>query len=228
MKDAVAGKPTKYSIERDDGRIDEDLVSTYITPYSDWSEGEKLAIKEVQGRVLDIGCGAGRVALYLQEMGFEVIGIDISQGAIEACRERGIGSVQVMSAENLDFEDGIFSTIILYGNNFGLLGNKDRVVKMLKDCHRISSKEALILANGNEVTLTENPLHLQYHEKNRKAGRPIGMMTIRISYNEIVTDWFDLLLAGPKLMAELAEESGWFLDKTYGPLDNFVGVLRKR
>jgi SAM-dependent methyltransferase len=228
MKDAVAGKPAKYSIERDDGHINEDLGNIYITPYSDWSEGEKIAIREVQGRVLDVGCGAGRVALYLQEMGFEVIGIDISPGAIEACRERGIGSVQVMSAENLDFEEGILSTIILYGNNFGILGSKERVVKMLKDIHRISSQDALILANGNEVTMTEDPVHLQYHEKNQKAGRPDGQVTIRIRYNEKVTDWFDLLLAGPSLMGELAEESGWFLDNTFGPLNNFVGVLRKR
>ena len=174
MKDAVAGKPAKYSVERDDGHINEDLGSLSMASYTEWSEGEKLAIKEVQGRVLDIGCGAGRVALYLQEMGFEVIGIDISPGAIEACRQRGIGSVQVMSAEALDFEDGIFSTIILYGQNFGLLGTRERVVKMLKEIHRISCPEAMILANGNEVTVTEEPSHLQYHEKNRKDGTRHG------------------------------------------------------
>ena len=75
MKDAVDGISGKYYIERDDGRVETLEVSDYIKPFSEWPEVEKLAIKYVSGKVLDIGCGAGRVALYLQILGQKRTGI---------------------------------------------------------------------------------------------------------------------------------------------------------
>lgn len=41
-----------------------------------------------KGRILDIGCGTGRVALSLAELGYNVVGIDISQNYIEIARAR--------------------------------------------------------------------------------------------------------------------------------------------
>ena len=38
---------------------------------------------EIRSAVLDVGCGTGENALYLAEMGFEVVGIDIVPAAIE-------------------------------------------------------------------------------------------------------------------------------------------------
>jgi SAM-dependent methyltransferase len=41
-----------------------------------------------RGKVLDIGCGAGRNSIYLAKQGYEVIGIDLSQEAIDWAEER--------------------------------------------------------------------------------------------------------------------------------------------
>ena len=49
----------------------------YFAEYPDWNPMEQEAMRWlVPGRALDLGCGAGRVALYLQEQGYEVMGID--------------------------------------------------------------------------------------------------------------------------------------------------------
>ncbi|MCK4414566.1 MAG: class I SAM-dependent methyltransferase [Candidatus Eisenbacteria sp.] len=45
-------------------------------------------MSRVRGRILDVGCGAGRSMLYLQQKGRAVTGIDISPLAIEVCRRR--------------------------------------------------------------------------------------------------------------------------------------------
>ena len=66
-------------IERDDNYIDTGSeAGTYFTEYQDWSRLERRAIELVKGRILDVGCGAGRPALYLQQKGFDVTGIDNS------------------------------------------------------------------------------------------------------------------------------------------------------
>jgi ubiquinone/menaquinone biosynthesis C-methylase UbiE len=41
-----------------------------------------------QKRALDIGCGAGREAIFLAEAGYEVIGVDISEEGIRIAKER--------------------------------------------------------------------------------------------------------------------------------------------
>lgn len=46
------------------------------------------------GRALDLGCGAGRNAIYLAGLGFEVDGVDLSRDAIAWARERAGGRVR--------------------------------------------------------------------------------------------------------------------------------------
>jgi SAM-dependent methyltransferase len=70
--------------ERNDGFIDLEDPRIWFSRYNDWLDVEKKYMKYVNGtRVLDIGCGTGRHALYLQkEKGFDVFGIDTSPLAI--------------------------------------------------------------------------------------------------------------------------------------------------
>jgi 2-polyprenyl-3-methyl-5-hydroxy-6-metoxy-1,4-benzoquinol methylase len=78
------GRDSFEIIERDDGYFDASSgPKTYFSEYQEWSIHEKRAMEFVKGRVLDIGCGAGRHSLYLQKMGFDVLGIDNSPLAIK-------------------------------------------------------------------------------------------------------------------------------------------------
>ena len=76
-------------------------------------------IKEVAGtggRVLEYGCGPGSYAFPLAQQGADVVGIDISEVAIEQAsakaEEMGLNiDFQVMNAEDLEFEDNSFDVI---------------------------------------------------------------------------------------------------------------------
>ena len=98
---------------------------------------------------------------------------------------------------------------------------------MLKDLHRITSDDAVILASSRDVTHTDNPRHLAYHDLNRKRGFPVGRIRLRLSYKGEKTDWFLLRFASSEEMAAMAAKAGWKLEETIGPPDAYVGALRK-
>lgn len=72
------------------------------------------------GRALDIGCNAGLSSFVLEELGFEVIGIDIQEKAVERAKElaKKRGSkvkFYVMDAKNLNFKENTFDLVALLG-----------------------------------------------------------------------------------------------------------------
>ncbi|MFW9806057.1 MAG: class I SAM-dependent methyltransferase [Candidatus Thorarchaeota archaeon] len=229
MMDAVDGISGTYYIEREDGKVETLEVSDYTKPYSEWPEIEKIAIKQARGKVLDVGCGAGRVAIYLQILGHDVVGIDLAHGAIEASRRMGLKRGYVMSAAELEFKDEIFDTIVFFGNNFGIAGNEKQVISMLKHIHKFTAPDAIILAESLNPLNTDAPEHLKYHEMNRKRNRPPGLIRLRVKYKDQVGDWSDLWLTTPDEMEMLAEKGGWRLKEILQieGQSQYVGILTK-
>ncbi|MFW9960359.1 MAG: class I SAM-dependent methyltransferase [Candidatus Thorarchaeota archaeon] len=228
MMDAATGVAGEYTIERDDGRIETLQVLDYIRPLLEWPECERLAIQHATGKVLDIGCGAGRVLFNLQSLGHEVVGIDLARGAIEACRSRGITEVHVMSAGEMDFPDATFDTVVMFGNNFGILGSDDNIIDMLKTLHRITTPQGIILAGSADVVKTDDEEHLDYHKLNVSRNRPKGLIRLRVAYRGLVDEWMDLRLATPNEMVYLAEMAGWSLERKYQDGTPYVGILVKK
>ncbi|MGY5859678.1 MAG: class I SAM-dependent methyltransferase [Candidatus Thorarchaeota archaeon] len=198
-----------------------------MRPLLEWDDLERLGIQHAKGKVLDIGCGAGRVLVHLQNLGHEVVGIDFAQGAVEASKKRGIKQVHHMSAADLNFPDAEFDTIVMYGNNFGILGDDESIIKMLKTFHRITTEEGIILAGSADVENTKMKVHLDYHKMNLERGRPKGLIKMRVKYKDLVGDWGDLRLTSLKEMEYFTEQSGWKLERKYQNGVPYVGVLVK-
>jgi 2-polyprenyl-3-methyl-5-hydroxy-6-metoxy-1,4-benzoquinol methylase len=93
----------------------------YLAPFRSRRPQERRAMRFVRGRVLDLGCGAGRVGLHLQSRGHEVVGIDDSPLAVEIARQRGLADVRLGTLTSTVQEDDRFDPILLLGNNLGLL-----------------------------------------------------------------------------------------------------------
>src|SRR5207302_8613820 len=108
-------------IEREDGLIfATGECRRYFADYADWDPMEQEAMRWlVPGRALDLGCGAGRVALYLQGLGYEVVGIDVSPRAVEVCRRRGVKEARRLSITQVSPALGVFDNLLMMGNNWG-------------------------------------------------------------------------------------------------------------
>ena len=59
------------------------------------------------GRCLDVGCGTGVPTLAVAELGWSVIGVDVSSDLLERARSRGLEVVEA-PANALPFEDASF------------------------------------------------------------------------------------------------------------------------
>lgn len=216
-------------VERDDGYIGFSRgPASYFSPERDWPEYERAALAAVRGRVLDIGCGAGKHSLALKQRGHHVLPIDNSPGAVEVARLRGLEEVQLAGIEDVDPRFGNIDTILLMGNNFGLFSSREKSRVLLRRFAELTGPGARIVAESSDPHVTEDPDHLQYHERNRAAGRMPGQLRIRIRYRRLIGPWFDYLLVSPAEMAELAGAARWHLaQRIDGPRGVFVGVLEK-
>jgi SAM-dependent methyltransferase len=93
-----------------------------------WRAEELLVLEHVpdEARVLDLGCGAGRCAVALAELGLEVVGVDLSRTMIEAARlQAQMAGVevgfQVMDAMDLELPAESFEVVLCAYNGLELL-----------------------------------------------------------------------------------------------------------
>jgi SAM-dependent methyltransferase len=111
---------------------------------------EAKALSHAVGRILDIGCGAGRVMAYLQALGHDVVGIDIDAKLVELCRKRGLTRVSVSSYEQLT-DVGTFETLLLMDRNIGMGGNTEGLLKLFELCHDLCCPQGLLIFDSVEV-----------------------------------------------------------------------------
>lgn len=228
LMDQYRGKEPIQLIERDDGLISVGDPAIYFAPYDDWSDDVKTAIHFVHGKVLDIGCGAGRHSLYLQGQNIDVKGIDVSPLALEVCGRRGLSHRSQASITELSSKYGHFDTLLLLGNNFGLVSNPRRARWLLRRFSAMTSLDAVIIAESRSPYHTSDPVHLSYHEHNRRRGRAPGQLRIRTRYLDIKDAWFDYLLVSLSEMEDILHPSGWQIKEVFdSSAPQYVVILVK-
>lgn len=208
---------TSHVIERDDGYIDTPqsfCLEQYFLDYTSWSYIEKEAIKYSQGKVLDIGCGAGKHSLYLQNKNHRVLAIDNSPLTIRVAKSRGVKHAQLLSFEDTGkLKPSKFDTVIMFGNNFGLFGNFNKAHNQLKILHDITSQNGIIIATTIDPYKTKSAEHKEYHKYNRMKGNSGGQARIRIRYKKLIGPWFDYLLVSRDELKQILSGTGWKIKK---------------
>ena len=224
------GTPTEI-VERDDGFVSiAGSNAAYFADVRHWPAGERKAIRLARGRrALDVGCGAGRVALHLQAKGFDVTAIDNSPLVVKTAKARGVKDARVLPFEQITrFKPASFDTVVMFGNNFGLFVSRARARRLLRQLHRMTREGAVILTQSLDPHQTREPAHLAYQRRNSRRGRLAGQIRIRIRFNQFVGPWFDYLLVSPAEMSAIVDGTGWEVDRFLtedGP--RFVGVIRR-
>jgi len=127
-------------------RNPEPLPEDYVPPphpdgiYDDPLQKERLdwLKKNIEGRILEVGCATGYV---LQYVGGHV-GVDINPERLEVARQRGL-EVYLMDATDLKFPDNSFDTVLLPEVLEHL--EPEQAVKSLREALRVGRKVLITL-----------------------------------------------------------------------------------
>lgn len=128
---------------------DEMDVAYLFRNYKNMPKLEQKALQLAKGKILDIGCGAGSHALYLQNQKFDVIAVDISENAIKACKLRGIENA--ININFLELENQTFDTILLLMNGTGIFETLAKTSIYLQKLKSLVTPNGQILIESSDI-----------------------------------------------------------------------------
>tara|TARA_R110001606_G_scaffold73_5_gene263 strand:+ start:197 stop:910 length:714 start_codon:yes stop_codon:yes gene_type:complete len=117
--------------------------------FKDMPEIEQKALSLCSGKVLDVGCGAGSHALYLQNMGISVTGLDASKGAIEVSKLRGLKNAIYGNLE--DYQGQQYDTILILMNGVGLAGTLNGLEQFFTKLKSLLKDNGQILLDSSDI-----------------------------------------------------------------------------
>ena len=109
--------------------------------------------------ILDAGCGVGEDCKYVEQKGFNAIGIDLSTGMLEIAKEKyPAGKFEIMDMTDISYPDNSFDGIISNCSLFHI--PTELLPKTLEEFRRVlkpNGKLLLILQEGNGEVMVEEP-----------------------------------------------------------------------
>lgn len=171
-----------------------------------WQDQELLPLIE-HGPVLDLGAGAGRASLYVQERGLPVTAVDASPGAVEVCRRRGLADVRLGDVNDPPADQAWAGLLLLCGN-LGLGGSWEGNRRLLSRLAGLAAPGAVLV--GDSVT---------------PDGPP--EVALRIRYRNLVTPWWRQYNIPAGQMAGLVDGTGWRLERHLEDGEDHAVVLRR-
>jgi len=192
--------------------VDDVIPVPYL--FRTWEEmpqWEQKAMDLVYGKVLDVGAGTGVHSLIMQERGREVVPIDISPGAVEVMRQRGL--VQAQQAQLEDMSKASFDTIFLMMNGIGIVGDLDRLATFLSYAHEVLKPDGQILLDSSDL------IYLFSHEITIDdklefsipfpQDRYYGIITYEMKYKNMKSDPFQWLYIDFQRLENIAFQCGF-------------------
>jgi 2-polyprenyl-3-methyl-5-hydroxy-6-metoxy-1,4-benzoquinol methylase len=194
-------------LRRDDGKEGAIPAAFFFREESGFSQIERAATELGEGRVLDIGAGAGSLSVVLQRKGHLVTALDISPEAVAVTRRRGVSDV--LCADILAFEGGPFDTLLMMGHGIGMVETVEGLTRFLVRARSLLAVNGRLLVDSLDVRVTDDPENLAYQEANRSAGRYIGEIRMQFEFQGRKGSFCGWLQVDADTLSEHAGSAGW-------------------
>lgn len=162
IRDHYLGERTTPLVDRDGAETrDHDIDGWYFGEHDPdaWRDAW------LDGPLLDMGAGAGRDALYYQDL-FETVAIDVSEHLVETMRDRGVRSARVADMFSLrdQFDRDRFRSAHAIGTQVGLAGSMAGVREFLHDLASVTTPEATAVIDNYDPETEATKRTIGYRE----------------------------------------------------------------
>lgn len=195
-----------FTIRRDDGFQQVDPASTFFETEC-YPPLEKRAMDECRGSILDVGSAAGRHSLELLRRGLSVTSLDVLPEMEGIMKDRGL--TDVIIADVMTFSGKPFDTLLMLMNGIGMVGGLEGLNGFLRHAHDLVLPGGQILCDSIDVSITTDPQHVSYREKNLASGRPAGQQAFTMECDGVEPTAFHWLHIDFESLARVASGHGW-------------------
>lgn len=175
-------------------------VDIFFRKEEEMPDIELEAMDLCEGRVLDVGGGAGSHSLILQERGFDVIALDVSATAVEIMKSRGLK--QVVQADIYAYSGEKFDTLLFLMNGIGLTGTLEGFRRFLEHAKTLLNEDGQLLFDSSDISYL-------YEGTDKPTDKYFGEVSYQYAYREETGDWFNWLYIDPFTLKKIAKECGW-------------------
>ncbi len=160
-----------------------------------------------EDNILDIGCGAGTLDFYLANKGHNVVGIDISDKAIQSC----VQTAKNLGLKNVQFNQANFPKETINRKFYFIICSE--VIEHLEDDQLALKQISKLLKEGGILVITTPSIHAPLHKwgLTKEFDKKVGHLR-RYDIEDL---------------KEMVSESGFKIIEskiTEGPLRNFLFV----
>ena len=190
---------------------DEMNIAYLFRDFNKMPKLEQKALQLANGKVLDVGCGAGSHSLYLSETKkLEVLSIDISENAIKTCELRGVKNAKAINILDLDANVEKFDTILLLMNGTGIFETISKTKKYFDKLKSLLNKNGQILIDSSDLIYMYDEDEI---EEIKNSEKYYGEIDFTIQYKNEPEKPIPWLYLDFPLLEKLALKSGFVCKK---------------
>lgn len=109
------------------------------------------------GKLIDLGCGTGRLLMRFAPRGYECLGVDLSEAMLDVLRQKAADNrlpIQTMQANLVELDDlrnGTYDYAACLFSTLGMLRGRANRVKFLKHVRRILKPTGVFVVHAHNV-----------------------------------------------------------------------------
>lgn len=184
---------------------DDDIIPVEVLfrTFKEMPALEQKAMTMCNGKILDIGAGAGPHSIYLSTLGHEIQAIDTSAGAVSYMNSNKIPA-RCMDIHDLHGET--YDTLLLLMNGIGIAGTKDNLPTFLTHLKTLLNPGGQILCDSSDVAFL-------YEEEDGSYWMDLnaayyGNFKFQLHYKKTSTEVFDWLYIDYESLHQIANSIG--------------------
>lgn len=198
------GKADKLRVFSPDFDEDEIPVDLLFRNFDEMPEIEQLALRRAEGKILDVGAGAGCHSLALQQMGKDVTAIDISPSSVETMSALGVR--KVLEQDFFTIKEK-YDTILMLMNGIGIVGTIANLPSFFNHINNILSDNGQLILDSSDICYVfEEEDGIIYLPEGDKY---YGELQYQMQYRDIKGDSFPWLYIDFETLHDIAQKNGF-------------------